>query len=562
MLRLFGYYAVHTVWNTIKKIFKTKALAIVIILCVAFGAIIGGVAAALSNLNDAQNEKAEITAEMQEDALETLEEVTDLDLDELVDLNKVTGMVEMVMGLVLLAVFFFEIMSGDKNGASIFTMADVNILFPSPMVPQSILMFKLLTQLGISLFAGLYMIFQIPNLVLNAHVPLALAIMLLVIYILMLFYGKIMQVLVYTICSTKEKLKQYIRPVCYVLIFLIAGGFLLFYKSGSLSLSDALIEYFNKPFTRYIPIWGWMKALPMYVYEQNTIGIIWSSLALLIGAIVITWSIWQFKADFYEDALKKSSEVAEKVELQKAAAEGGTAVVAKRKKDRSDKLERDGFNKGNGANVFFWKSFYNRFRFAHLHFFTKTMEFNIAATVLLALLLKMAFHYEELFVIGLMFVVIAFFRALSDPLMIDCENPIFLMVPENPYKKVFFSILGGAFDSFMDTIVPMLIGCIILQGNPIHALLWTLIAVTIDLYSTCANMFLTLALPTSCPQTFKTLIVILFIYFGLLPPGIILIIGIIVKKIIFFATLTVLANIFLAGVFYGVSPLFLLRGRK
>ena len=43
----------------------------------------------------------------------------------------------------MLAVFVFFALSADRNGSKIFLPADVNLLFASPMKPQSVLMFRL-----------------------------------------------------------------------------------------------------------------------------------------------------------------------------------------------------------------------------------------------------------------------------------------------------------------------------------------------------------------------------------------------------------------------------------
>ena len=79
----------------------------------------------------------------------------------------------------------------------------------------------------------------------------------------------------------------------------------------------------------------------------------------------------------------------EKAELLAAAQsqKGGVGIV-KRKKDRSDNLRRDGMRHGSGANVFFHKAMYNRFRFAHFGVFTKTSETYLVAAVGAAVLCR------------------------------------------------------------------------------------------------------------------------------------------------------------------------------
>mgnify|MGYP002520377103 CR=1 FL=1 len=77
-------------------------------------------------------------------------------------------------------------------------MADVNFLFPAPMRPQSVMMFRLVFQLAGAIVASLYMLGQIPNLVINVGLG-GLAISALFIgWIMLLFLTRIFSVFTYT----------------------------------------------------------------------------------------------------------------------------------------------------------------------------------------------------------------------------------------------------------------------------------------------------------------------------------------------------------------------------
>ena len=69
--------------------------------------------------------------------------------------------------IVFLAILLWGMYSGSKDGTDIFQMADVNLLFTAPMKPQSVLMFRLSFQMVATVFASIYLVFQIPNLVVN-----------------------------------------------------------------------------------------------------------------------------------------------------------------------------------------------------------------------------------------------------------------------------------------------------------------------------------------------------------------------------------------------------------
>ena len=72
--------------------------------------------------------------------------------------------IELIAGAVILLLFVMSALGADKSGGQIFLPADVNLLFPSPMRPQTVLLFRFLTQMGVSAAASVYLLFQIPNL--------------------------------------------------------------------------------------------------------------------------------------------------------------------------------------------------------------------------------------------------------------------------------------------------------------------------------------------------------------------------------------------------------------
>ena len=96
--------------------------------------------------------------------------------------------------------------------------------------------------------------------------------------------------------------------------------------------------------------------------------------------------------------------------------------MRKRKKDRDDGVRRDGLNRGWGADVFFHKTMYNRFRFAKLKFFTKTTITYLIAAVLMSVLLLFASDgkTEGAFMgVALVLGGFVYYRSLGNPLHED-----------------------------------------------------------------------------------------------------------------------------------------------
>ena len=542
-MRLFGYYAWHSFVNQLRKLFKTWVL-IFLVICMAIGALIGFGAAMLE---DAAGEDEEIV-----DSEVIEEEEPDIQLQ--LDIEPME-LVELIVGGVILAVFVFQAISADKNGSRIFLPADVNLLFASPMKPQSVLLFRLMTQLGASILASVYLLFQLPNLVLNLGLSIWVALAMIATWCLTIVIGKLLQILLYTVCSTHVKLKKSLRNGIYAFLLVLAGAYLMYWKASGDSYLAAAADFFNGSVSRFIPLWGWLKGFCMFAIEGNVAGLLMSLAAIIVSGVLLTYIIWHVKADFYEDAMAKSEETAEL--LAAAQSEKAGVTVIRRKKDRSDKLRRDGMQHGSGANVFFYKAMYNRFRFAHFGIFTKTSETYLFAAVAVSVLCRFVIQAEGLIPVMLTLGVLTFFRAMGNPLEQDTQMDHFLLIPESTWHKLFWSLMGGTANCFLDLLPAVIVAALLLGENMLIALAWIPLIVSVDFFATTVGAFIGLSVPVSAGKTIKQLVQILFIYFGLLPDIAIMAIGLVFEQTLLAAIGCTVVNFLLGLVFFFLTPLFL-----
>ena len=550
-MKLFFYYAFCSVKNQLRKLFKTW-VAVFFAVCLLFGVLIGLGAAALDELAG-----EEMPPEVEEKVLPDEELSPDEEMTE-EDIAQMMQIIELIAGGVILLVFVLNSLSADKNGCAVFLQADVNLLFASPMKPQSVLLFRLMTQIGTSLVLSIYLLFQVPNLVINLGVPLLGAVAVIFTWGLVLILSKLLQVLLYTVSSTYPHTKKYIRPAIFALVGIIGAAFLLYWKGSGTDPLTAAIQFFNAPVTRWIPVWGWLKGFCMFAVEGNILYLIISLLLSIATTVALVWGIWTMRVDFYEDAMAKSEETAE---LQRAA-ESGNSVVIKRDKDRSEKLRRDGLCHGWGASIYFFKTMYNRFRFAPLGIFTKTTVTYLIAGIGTVFILRFFMEIQSFIPVALVLAGLAFFRSLGNPLSQDTGMDSFIMIPESPWAKMFYSLLGGSVSCTLDLLPAMLISAILMQTNFLEMVAWILFIVTLDFYSTAVATFIDLSIPTSTAKQIRTVIQIMFIYFGLLPDVVILIIGGIFSALPIAAAVAAVANVCIGAVFFALSPLFLVNGRK
>ncbi|MFA5562332.1 MAG: putative ABC exporter domain-containing protein [Eubacteriales bacterium] len=528
-MRLFWYYARHTVTNQLRKLLRSwvAIVVLVVVLLAVAGGILGAVLA---------EEAPEDTPAI---------EVTDPALAAQITELSVAG--------IILLMFTLHVTNAEKSGNRIFLPADVALLFPAPLKPQSVLLFRLMAQLGAILFGSIYLLFQLPNLALRLGMGGLGALVWLLVWLLILIYAKLLQVLLYTVASTHEHLKKFIRPALLSFFVLLGGSFYLFLRRSGLPLPDALFAFFNHPLTRHIPVYGWLKAMAVGALTRSWGVVLWTFPALTAGVLGLIYLIWHLKADFYEEAMAQSAETAA---LQQAMAEGKmTLPSAVRKKERSDKLRREGFSRGWGASVFFFKTLYNRFRFSRTRYFTKTAYTYLLVSFFCLFSLPFA-------AFAALVCVLVFFRAFASPLAEDTKCELFLLCPEPAHTKVFFSLLGGTVNCVLD-LLPAFLLALLLTASPLPlGLLWLLFAVSLDFYATNTAVFIDLSLPTGISQSVKNFLQILFIYFGITPAVIILGVGFGTGLLPFALMIGLCVNTALGFLFFGISPLFIRYGRK
>lgn len=495
-MRLLGYYIVHTIKNGVKKLFRTW-VAVVFALALAFGLIGGLIGGTVGSL--IEEEPSDVVYE--EEIIE--EEMTPEDTAMLM------MVLEAIAGGVILFILLANIYGGDKNGSNIFLMPDVNFLFTAPMRPQSVLLFRMILQMGKELVASLYLLFQIPNLVLNLGLSVGMALAIFACWVLTLFLGKLLGVLTYTLAATKPRVRNAIRPAVFGLVGLLLVSTYVTSVVKGMTLPDAALWLYGGEGSRYVPLWGWLKGVVGYAIEGNMGAVVLCAVGAVACGAFIVWLAWRVKADFYEDALSHAAEVQATLN---AANDGG---MVKRKKDRAKRLRRDIFRRGEGATMFLYKGVYNRHRFAKLWVFSNTCityfgVYLLAAVAILWMTKGGDARPATLLVVpSAIVLVMAFFRNLGNPLEADMSSHYLFMVPEHASKKLLYALLAGSYDTLMDVLPGLLIATVALRASAFEALGWLLLIVTLDFLLSNIGLFLQMILPSALPQSVAAMLMLL-----------------------------------------------------
>lgn len=556
-MRLWGYYALHTFINTIKKIFKSKVM-IVILCSFLIGGVIGGSVGFISSLVEDQartessvskDDKTNDPAQMEEDFMT-------------VHADAIRESIPAATMILLLVVVLWGIYGGSKKGSDFFLMADANILFAAPLKAQTVLMFRLSFQMLALLFFTFYLIFQVPSMKLILGLDNFAIVAIFLAWGMLLFMSKLMSVFTYTLTATYEHLKKYVVPFVFAVgLLVVAATGAVYISTGNDYMATLRLTY-GADWSNYIPVFGWYKAMVMNAINGHVFASLGYMTLNLVFLIALVWGIWHIKADFYEDALAGAQK---RDDMTKAALEGRNINKDKKQSaKRTQKLEhkvRKSYElKGWGASVFLHKSILNRRRFSKFGFVTNTLLLYLAIGGLGAAFMAYKTDLREISVIGLIMALTLFFRNFGNPIEIESSHNWLFLVPEDPYKKVLYAILAGSVDCVLDLLPGIVVATVILRGNPLMALLWLATLVSMDFMFSCFGLLLQAILPSSAMDVVKSMLQMMLRAFIIVVIAIAFAIGTVLQGLALGAVFCMFTSLAVGTICFIVYPSLLHRG--
>lgn len=554
-MRLFFYYVSHAFINSIKKLFRSW-VAVLIASMMLLGLFIGLGSAGLVTFLEKNN---------------VIEDSDEIDMEENEDFEEaeapmnpeVRQMILQILNLAIAGFIFlaiiYHIYTANKGGTNIFLMSDVNLLFPSPQKPQSVLLFKILLQMGLLMAASLYLLFQLPNLIINLGLSPFSAFLLCLSYILTLAFCKLITIFTYTLTATRPFLRAYTKPFAVVLLFLPVLLFLIVHSFSHKGLYETALLLFSSKGFFAVPMLGWLSGLVSSAFSQNHKMAFLFFCLILAGLVLLIYLIWNMKADFYEDALTSAWNNAEKLE----AAKKGITKKKYHKKTMTIKELTDTPPFGEGAKAFFDKILYNRKRYAKLCIFSNTALFYLTPPIIIFFLdAKIHLGGYSLTIIGCILAAFVFFRNFGNPLETEFQTGYLFLVPESPYQKAFYSLLGCTCECFLDILPGMLIAWIVLQAKIHIVCFWVLFIVSLDFMASSTGFFIEMTLPISINETIKGIFQLFLKILALLPLLISLIICVLLSQVGMTLLFSAVLNIVFAAAITCASASFLHSGRS
>ena len=147
-----------------------------------------------------------------------------------------------IIFLLYAVVFVLTAKNGFVNGASMFSMADVNLLFTGPNKSKTLLSYGLFSQMGRSLMLGLFILYQYSWVHSTYGVSLVELVYILIGYGMTAFLGQMLAMLLYSFTSGSDQKVRLAKGVFYGVIaaFVLYLVVLIIRTPGSSWLSRAL----------------------------------------------------------------------------------------------------------------------------------------------------------------------------------------------------------------------------------------------------------------------------------------------------------------------------------
>lgn len=135
------------------------------------------------------------------------------------DLREVVAMATALF----LFIFLLTVWNGFSKGGTIFSLSDVNLLFPSPIHRTRTLFYGLLRQISTALLLGIFLFYQYGWLHNLYGITMASTVALFLCYTAAVFLGQVTAMTIYTFTSSHEGAQKLLKGLIILCLLLVAG---------------------------------------------------------------------------------------------------------------------------------------------------------------------------------------------------------------------------------------------------------------------------------------------------------------------------------------------------
>ena len=329
-------------------------------------------------------------------------------------------MVAMATALFLF-IFLYMVWNGFSKGGTIFSLSDVNLIFPSPIGRTRALFYGLFRQIGTVLLVGLFLFYQYGWLHNLYNITMGTMVVIFLCYCAAVFLGQVTAMTIYSFTSSQEGVQKALKVLIIVLGLLELAWLLWGVWNAPEDRLGGLIQSAVSLPVQVFPVAGW---LGWAFAGWLGMGAWWPGLLLCVAwLLLLVFLLTHFERDWYEDVLR-TAELAQ------------SAIVAKKEGTMEAvpgkvRVGSIGLKGGWGASAFYYKHKVENRRGGWLLLPPLTLIFAV-------ILIAFTFFMREGGIIPVfaLAVYLQLFTAGQSRINRELYKPFVYLVPEPPLAKL------------------------------------------------------------------------------------------------------------------------------
>ena len=364
-------------------------------------------------------------------------------------------------------VFVFNAQKGFHDGGQLFTMPDVNLIFPAPMRAQRILLYGMTQQLGTSLLIGIFIPFQYGYLSGMYNIPFVAMVYIFLGYTISAFIGQLVAMSMYSFSSGDEKRKKTLQTIFIAIlaVLVIYIGISALQSSGDL-LTGAVAAINSFP-AMLFPFSGWLAMLTKGILIGSLLDIVLGAGLVVLVVFAFIWLIDRSNPDYYEDVLQ-------------TAEKSYNAITAKKQGGMQEIVPTDvtvgetGLKNGWGASAFYYKHLIENRRGKKFFFDMTTLIF-MAVNIAYAFVMRSVGEDIGIIPIFSFATYMQIFSASLGRFPKELEKPYIYMVPTSSFEKILQSLRESLRPTISEAVITMVVMGLIV-GTPTDVIIFATLA--------------------------------------------------------------------------------------
>ncbi len=390
--------------------------------------------------------------------------------------NSTGGMkLEIIIFIFLMIVFsmlLFALYSGTKRLDSKFSMSDVNLIFVSPIKPQTVLLYGIIKKIALELLASIYILYQIPNALRNFNVPAINQIVLVLSFVIFqLIFCNMLKLFIFALNTKYSMFGQIIRQTIKTLLIVIATGIVFVLVRGDIKATwEKLLNIVvHSSWVGDIPVVGWMREISIQVIKGMNFSTLLYLVIFLLLSTLMLYITYNLKLDYYEDMLSGAEQydAAKNIKMTKEAS------ISRNKSPLFKPIRKRGLKLNNvyGAKVLFSKHLNEYIKRSFVFFINTYSLILLSASVILGIFAK-GLDIKFVFIIasGLLF----FSAGMASKIYNEIYHYFIFLLPDTPHRKLFYGMAASLVKASTDSVL-LFLPFGVLSGSSIFEVLLSMI---------------------------------------------------------------------------------------